>query len=58
MGSANQVADGRNTTTDVGTLTDRRIAQEAGTYSDIYRSQVNTQDQEVSIGSENVAEQG
>ena len=30
MGSANQVADGRNTTTDVGTLTDRRIAQSAG----------------------------
>ncbi len=29
MESANQVADGRNTTTDVGTLTDRRIAQSA-----------------------------
>ena len=25
MGSANQAADGRNTTTDVGTLTDRRL---------------------------------
>ena len=30
MGSANQAADGRNTTTDVGTLTDRKIAQSAG----------------------------